>query len=221
MAVGGAMAAALVSTGPAPAHERVGLAANDAAVTDLAPAIDLDTSTAAAALPAQDAGDDAVTDLAQAAAVPAQATDEDAFEQLVLTIDPNAFTAAGDPNDFLGTLASQIDSDLANTVFGPEINTIADQVSCLLASTCTDLLSTVPTTGDDGFTVLEQFLAQDYIPTAVPIVLVPDLDNDLATIASQLDAYFADSVFGPEIFTIAEQIISGLTTAADPAAFVP
>jgi hypothetical protein len=100
-----------------------------------------------------------------ATAVPAQAAGEDAFEQLALTIDPNAFNPDGTPNDFIGTITSQIDSDLANTVFGPEVNTIADQVICLLDSTCTDILSTVPTTSDDGFTVLEQFAAQEFIPS--------------------------------------------------------
>jgi hypothetical protein len=148
--------------------------------------------------------------------------DPDDFEQLVLTIDPNAFDAAGDPTDFLGTLASEVDADLANTVFYPELNTISEQAICALDPSCTDTLTiTPPTTGDDGFTVLEQFVSQDYLPTAVPLVLVPGLDGDLATIAGQLDSYFADTVFGPEIYTVAEQIISGLTTAADPAAFVP
>jgi hypothetical protein len=222
IAVGGAMAAAFVSMGTASADDLDAPAADDDAVTGLAQAIDPNAFTAAG-VPTDyiDAG-------AIAAAVPAQATFDD-FEELVLTIDPNAFnTTTGAPTDFIGTLASEIDSDLANIDFGTDVegtevtlNTIASQVSCLLDSTCTDLLSTVPTTGDDGFTVLEQFLTQDYIPAAVPLVLVPGLDDDLATIAGQLDTYFDDSVFGPEIYTIAEYIIGALTTSADPAAFVP
>jgi hypothetical protein len=195
IAVGGAVAAAVVSTGTASADD-------DA--TALAQPIDL-TALTAASIPSDPAVSDAV-----AAAVPAQAT-LDAFEQLVLTIDPNAFTAAGDPNDFLGTLASQIDSDLASTVFGPELNTIATQITCADNPTCEPtLLITPPATGDDGFTVLEQFLAQTYIPEVVPLVFVPSLDADLASIASQLDAAFAGTVFGPEWFTIASQIVAGL-----------
>jgi len=228
MAVGGAMAAVFVSMSSASADDLLAPDTHDDAFMELAQTTTDPSAVTVDAVPAQAADEDAVTELAQTTdpsavtvdAVPAQAT-EDAFEQLVLQIDPTAFTAAGDPNDFIGTLASEIDSDLANTVFGPEVNTIAGQVSCLLDGTCTDLLSTVPTTGDDGFTVLEQFLADDYLPTAAPLVLVPGLDADLATIAGQLDSYFADTTFGPEIFTIAEQIISGLMTAADPAAFVP
>lgn len=216
IAVGGAMAAAFVSMSTASADDLLAPGTDDDAVTQLAQATDPSAVTVDA-VPAQATDEDAVTQLLQtvdpnavtAAAVPAQAT-LDAFEQLVLQIDPNAFTSAGVPNDFLGTLASEIDSDLASTVFGPEVDTIAGQVSCLLDGTCTDLLSTVPTTGDDGFTVLEQFLAQTYIPSAIPLALVPGLDSDLATIAGQLDSYFADTVFGPEWFTIAEQIISGL-----------
>jgi hypothetical protein len=189
--VGGAMAAAFVSTGTASADD-------DA--TALAQPIDL-TALTAASIP---------SDPAAAAAVPAQAT-FDGFEQLVVTIDPNAFTAAGAPNDFLGTLASEIDSDLANTVFGPELNTISTQIICADNPTCEPtLLITPPATGDDGFTVLEQFLAQTYIPEVVPLVFVPSVDADLATIASQLDGYFAGTVFGPEWFTIASQIVAGL-----------
>jgi hypothetical protein len=227
MAVGGAMAAVFVSMSSASADDPLAPVTHDDAFTELAQRTDPSAVTGHA-VQAKAAAEDAVTQLTQTTdpsavtgdAVPAQAT-LDAFEQRALQIDPNAFTAAGDPNDFIGTIVSQIDTDLATTVFGPEVNTIAGQVSCLLDGTCTDLLSTVPTTGDDGFTVLDQFLTQDYIPSALPLVLVPGLDSDLATIASQLDAYFADTVFGPEWFTIAEQIISGLTTAADPAAFVP
>ncbi len=133
----------------------------------------------------------------------------------MLAIDPNAFDATGNPTDFLGTLGSQIDTDLATTVFGPELNTLATQVFCAENPTCEpSLVITPPTTGDDGFTVLEQYLTQTYIPSAVPVVLAPGLDSDLATIASGLDSYFAPTVFGPEFYTIAEQIISGLTAAA-------
>jgi hypothetical protein len=203
IAVGAAMAAAFVSTGTASADDLLGPATDDDA-TALAQPIDL-TALTAASIPS-----DPIVGGAAAAAVPAQAT-LDAFEQLVLTIDPNAFTAAGDPNDFLGTLASQIDSDLASTVFGPELNTIATQITCADNPTCEPtLLITPPATGDDGFTVLEQFLAQTYIPSAVPLAFVPGLDADLASIAGQLDSYFAGTAFGPEWFTIAEQIIGGL-----------
>jgi hypothetical protein len=201
VAVGGAMAAAFVSMGTASADDLLGPAGGDDTVTSLAQAIDLNALTAAV-----DPSDPTVG----GAAVPAQAT-LDGFEQLVLTIDPNAFTAAGDPNDFLGTLASQIDSDLASTVFGPELNTIATQITCADTPACEpSLLITAPATGDDGFTVLEQFVAQTYVPEIIPAVLVPSLDSDLASIASQLDGYFAGTVFGPEWFTIAEQIIGGL-----------
>jgi hypothetical protein len=200
IAVGGAMAAAVMSMGTA--------SADDDAVTALVQAVD---TTALAA-----------------AAVPAQAT-LDAWEELVETIDPNAFNSTtGAPTDFIGDLASQIDSDVGSINFGTDVegtdvtlNTIAGQVSCLLDSTCTDVLSTVPTTDDDGFTVLEQFLTQDYIPTALPLEFTPALDSDLATIAGDLDSYFADTVFGPEIYNIGEYIISALSTTADPAAFVP
>jgi hypothetical protein len=202
IAVGGAMAAAFVSMGTASADT------GDDAVTALVQAVDT-TALAAAAVPAQ--------------------ADLDAFETLVETIDPNAFNSTtGAPTDFIGDLASQIDSDVGSIDFGTDVegtdvtlNTIAGQVSCLLDSTCTDVLSTVPTTDDDGFTVLEQFLTQTYFPSALPLEFAPGLDSDLATIAGDLDAYFADTVFGPEIYNIAEYIISALSTAADPAAFVP
>jgi hypothetical protein len=172
------------------------------------------------AVPAQAAAEAAVTQLTQtidpsavtAAAVPAATLD--AFEQWVLAIDPNAFDATGNPTDFLGTLGSQIDTSLATTVFGPELNTLATQVFCAENPTCEpSLVITPPTTGDNGFTVLEQFLTLRYIPAALPLVFAPGLDADLATIASQLDAYFAPTVFGPEFFTIATQIVAGLTTA--------
>jgi hypothetical protein len=190
IAVGGAMAAAFVSMGTASADDLAAPATDADAVTQLLQTID------PAAVPA--------------AAVPAQAT-LDAFEQLVLQLDPSAFNAAGDPTDTFGQLAVQIDTDLASTVFGPELNTIATQVSCLMAvpPTCTDII-TPPTTGDDGFTVFEQFIANTYVPEIIPAVLAPSLDSDLASIASQLDSYFADTVFGPEIFTIATQIVGGL-----------
>jgi hypothetical protein len=213
IAVGGAMAAAFVSTGTASADDLLGPAGGADAVTQLVQTTDLTASTAAA-VPAQATLDAVDPNASAAAAVPAQAT-LDAFEQWVLAIDPNAFDAVGDPTDFLGTLGSQIDADLANTVFGPELNTLASQVFCAENPTCEPtLVITPPTTGDDGFTVLEQYLTQTYIPTALPLEFAPGLDADLATIASQLDSYFAPTVFGPEFFTIAEQIISGLTTAA-------
>jgi hypothetical protein len=237
MAVGGAMAAVFVSMSSASTDDLLAPVTHDDAFTELAQTTDPSALTVDA-VPAQAAAEAAVTQLTQtidpsavtaaavtqltqtidpsavtAAAVPAQAT-LDAFEQWVLAIDPNAFDAAGNPTDFLGTLGSQIDTALASTVFGPELNTLATQVFCAENPTCEPtLLITPPTTGDDGFTVLEQFLTQTYIPSALPLVLVPGLDADLATIASQLDAYFAGTVFGPEWFTIAEQIISGLTTA--------
>jgi hypothetical protein len=215
IAVGGAMAAAFVSMGTASADT------GDDAVTALAQAVDT-TALAAAAVPAPAAAEDAVTQLTQTTdpsaatvdAVAAQAT-LDAWEQLVLDIDPNAFNSAGDPTDFLGTIASQIDTDLASTVFGPELNTLATQAICADNPTCEPtLVITPPTTGDDGFTVLEQFLTQTYFPTALPLEFAPGLDSDLATIAGDLDSYFAPTAFGPEIYTIAEQIISGLTSAA-------
>jgi hypothetical protein len=139
------------------------------------------------------------------------APENDGFTELALVIDPNAFTSTGAPNDFIGTLASQFDTSLANTVFGPEVDTIADQIFCAEDATCEPtLVITPPATGDDGFTVLEQFLANTYIPEIIPAVLAPSLDSDLATIASELDAYFAPTVFGPEWFTIASQIVAGL-----------
>jgi hypothetical protein len=139
------------------------------------------------------------------------APDLDGFTELALVIDPNAFTSTGAPNDFIGTLASQFDTSLANTVFGPQVDTIADQIFCAEDATCEPtLVITPPTTGDDGFTVLEQFVANTYVPEIIPAVLAPSLDSDLATIASDLDAYFAPTVFGPEWFTIASQIVAGL-----------
>jgi hypothetical protein len=230
MAVGGAMAAVFVSM----SSDLLAPVTHDDAFTELAQTIDPSAVTVDA-VPAQAAAEAAVTQLTQtidpsavtaaavtqltqtidpsavtAAAVPAATLD--AWEQLVLTIDPTAFDATGSPTDFVGTLANQIDTDLATTVFGPELNTIAGQVSCLMAvpPTCTDLLATVPTTGDNGFTVLEQFLANTYVPEIIPAVLAPSLSSDLASIASQLDAYFAPTVFGPEWFTIASQIVAGL-----------
>jgi hypothetical protein len=181
-------------------------AAAEAAVTQLTQTIDPSAVTAAAVTQlTQTIDPSAVT----AAAVPAATLD--AWEQLVLTIDPSAFDATGNPTDFLGTIAVQIDTDLATTAFGPELNTIAGQVSCLIAvpPTCTDVI-TPPTTGDNGFTVLEQFLTQTYFPTALPLAFDPVLVADLNTIASDLDAYFAPTVWGPEIFTIATQIVAGL-----------
>jgi hypothetical protein len=219
MAVGGAMAAVFVSMSSASADDLLAPVTHDDAFTELAQTADPGAVTVDA-VPAQAAAENAVTQLTQtvdpnasaAAAVPAATLD--AFEQWVLAIDPAAFDAAGNPTDFLGTLGSQIDTDLANTVFGPELNTLASQVFCAENPTCEPtLVITPPTTGDDGFTVLDQFLTQTYIPEIIPAVLAPGLDSDLATIASQLDSYFAPTVFGPEFFTIAEQIISGLTAA--------
>jgi hypothetical protein len=238
MAVGGAMAAVFVSMSSASADDLLAPVTHDDAFTELAQTTDPSAVTVDA-VPAQAAAENAVTQLTQtvdpnasaAAAVPAQVTLDavdpnasaaaavpaatlDAFEQWVLAIDPAAFDAAGNPTDFLGTLGSQIDTDLANTVFGPELNTLASQVFCAENPTCEPtLVITPPTTGDDGFTVLDQFLTQTYVPEIIPAVLAPGLDSDLATIASQLDSYFAPTVFGPEFFTIAEQIISGLTAA--------
>jgi hypothetical protein len=212
IAVGGAVAAAFVSVGTASADDLLGPAGGD--VTALAQPVDLSGVTAGAD---------------PAAAVPAQAT-FDAFEELVLTIDPNAFSSTtGDPTDFIGTLASEINTDLGSIDFGTDVggtdvtlNTIASQVSCLLDATCTDVLSPVPTSGDDGFTVLEQFVVNTYIPEIVPAIFVPSVDTDLATIAGDLDSYFADTVFGPDIYNVAEYIIGALTpAAADAAAFVP
>jgi hypothetical protein len=221
IAVGGAMAAAFVSMGTASADT------GDDAVTALAQAVDT-TALAAAAVPAQAAAEATDPSAATVDAVPAQAT-LDAFETLVETIDPNALNSTtGAPTDFIGDLASQIDTDVGSIDFGTNVegtdvtlNTIATQVSCLLDSTCTDILSTTPTTGDDGFTVLTTFVENTYIPEISPADLVPTLDSDLTTIAGGLDSYFADTVFGPDIYNIAEYIISALTTTADPAAFVP
>jgi hypothetical protein len=183
------MAAAFVSTGTASADDLVAPATDADAVTLLLQTVD-PTPVAAAAAPAATL---------------------DAFEQWVLAIDPNAFTTTDLPNDVFGQFAVQIDTDLANTVFGPELNTLATDVFCAENPTCEPtLVITPPTTGDDGFTVLEQFLANTYVPEIVPAVLAPSLDSELATIASQLDAYFAPTAFGPEFFTIASQIVAGL-----------
>jgi len=188
IAVGGAMAAAFVSPGAASADDLVG-----------------------------SAGADAVTGAFSAAALPAQDANDDAFTEFIQAIDGNAFTAAGDPNDILGVLASQIDSDLANTVFGPELNTLATQIECADTPSCVDTLLITPlATGDDPFTAALQYWEQALSP-----LIVPTGDNDyLATLASYLDSQVAGTVFGPELYTIVEQIISGLNTI-DPAAFVP
>jgi len=189
IALGGAMAAAFVSTGTASADDLLGSAGDDAA-----------NAVTAAALPAQDANDDA-------------------FTNLIEDFDGNAFTAAGDPNDILGVLANQVNTDLANTVFGPEINQISTQIVCADTPSCVDSLLITPlATGDDPFTALEQYLAQDF-----SAFVVPTGDDDyLGTLASYLDSQVAGTVFGPELYTIVEQIISGLSQiSADPAAFVP
>ena len=65
----------------------------------------------------------------------APATDDDAFTDLAQTIDPNAFTTAGAPNDFIGTLANQSDSLIAPTVFGPELDTVFDQIISAFTTT--------------------------------------------------------------------------------------
>jgi hypothetical protein len=210
IAVGGAMAAAFVSMGTASADDLDAPAISDDALTGLAQPIDPNAVAAVAD----------IAGAASAAAVPAQAT-LDNWDQLVLDIDPNAFNSAGDPTDFLGDFAVQIETDLLDQpapstgpTYDSELNTIAGQVICADNTTCEPtLLITPPTTGDDGFTVLEQFLTQDYFPTALPLEFAPSLDADLATIAGDLDSYFAGTVFGPEIYTIAEQIITGLTAA--------
>lgn len=196
IAVGGAMAAAFVSTGTASADDLVGPVTDANAVTLLLQTVD-PTPLAAAALPAATL---------------------DEFEQWVLAIDPAAFDATGNPTDVFGQLAVQIDTDLASLAapsVGPpyltELNTLATQVFCAENPTCEPTLVITPlTTGDNGFTVLEQFVANTYVPEIIPAVLAPSLDSDLATIASQLDAYFAPTVFGPEFFTIASQIVAAL-----------
>jgi hypothetical protein len=196
IAIGGAMAAAFVSMGTASADDLVGPATDADAVTLLLQTVDPTPVTAAA--------------------VPAATLDE--FEQWVLAIDPNAFTTTDLPNDVFGQLAVQIDTDLANLPapsIGPayltELNTLATQVFCAENPTCEPtLVITPPATGDNGFTVLEQFLVNTYIPEIAPVVIAPTLASDLATIASQLDAYFAPTVFGPEFFTIASQIVAAL-----------
>ena len=211
IAVGGAMAAAFVSTGTASADDLVGPATDADAVTLLLQTVD-PTPLAAAAAPS----DVAVGGAVAAAALPAATLD--AFEQWVLAIDPAAFDATGNPADVFGQFAVQIDTDLANLPapsIGPpyltELNTLATQVFCAENPTCEPTLVITPlTTGDNGFTVLEQFVANTYVPEIIPAVLAPSLDSDLATIASQLDAYFAGTVFGPEFFTIASQIVAGL-----------
>jgi hypothetical protein len=212
IAVGGAMAAAFVSTGTASADDLVGPVTDANAVTLLLQTVD-PTPVAAAAAPS----DVAVGDAAAAAALPAATLD--AFEQWVLAIDPAAFDATGNPADFIGQFAVQIDTDLANLPapsIGPayltELNTLATQVFCAEDPTCEPTLVITPlTTGDNGFTVLEQFVANTYVPEIIPAVLAPSLDSDLASIASQLDAYIAPTVFGPEFFTIASQIVAALS----------
>jgi hypothetical protein len=99
------------------------------------------------------------------------------------------------------------------------VNTIATQIVCADTPTCVDTLYITPlATGDDPFTALEQYVAQALSP-----FIVPTGDDDyIATLASCLDSQVAGTVFGPELYTIVEQIISGLSTiSADPAAFVP
>jgi hypothetical protein len=198
IAVGGAMAAAFVSTGTASADDLLGTAAGDDAVTNLSQAVDPAAATAADA--------------------PADPANDDAFTNFIEAIDGNAFTAAGEPNDILGTISSQINDGLANTVFGPEINQIATQIVCADTPSCVDSLLITPlATGDDPFTTLDQYLAQDFSAFVVPF----GNDDYLATLASYLDSQVAGTVFGPELYTMVEQIIAALNTVADPAAFVP
>ncbi len=152
-------------------------------------------------------------------ALPADAANDDAFTEFIEAIDGNAFTADGAANDLLGVISSQINSGLADTVFGPEINTIATQIVCADTPSCVDSLLITPlATGDDPFTAFDQYLAQDF-----SAFVVPTGDDDyLATLASYLDSQVDGTVFGPELYTMVEQIIAGLNTiAADPAAFVP
>jgi hypothetical protein len=138
--------------------------------------------------------------------------ENDGFTELAVVIDPNAFTSTGAPNDFIGTLASQFDTSLANTVFGPEVDTIADQLFCAETPTCEPTLVITPTADDDPFTDLQVFIDQNFVPSVLPAVVAPSLDADLATIAGQLDTYFASTVFGPEADTIFDQIIGAFTT---------
>jgi hypothetical protein len=204
--VGGAVAAAFVSTGQASADDLLGPAAGDDAVTDVAQAVDPSAVTAAA-VPAD------------AATTPADPANDDAFTEFIQAIDGNAFTADGAANDLLGVISSQINDGLANTVFGPEINQIATQIVCADTPSCVDSLLITPlATGDDPFTTFDQYLAQDFSAFVVPT----GDDNYLAILASYLDSQVDGTVFGPELYTIVEQVIAGLNTiAADPAAFVP
>jgi hypothetical protein len=189
IAVGGAMAAAFVSTGTASADDLLG-----------------------------SAGNDAVTDAVSAAALPAQDENDDAFTQLIAGIDGNAFTADGTPNDILGILASEINTDLANTVYGPELNTIATQIVCADTPSCVDTLAITPlSSGDDPFTAALQYWEQ---LTSAFIAPASGADDYLAALAADADAEVSDTVLGPELYQIVEQIISGLNTI-DPAAFVP
>lgn len=169
IAVGGAMAAAFVSMGTASADNVL--------------ATPTDDGTGYEALPTAAATGDPL----------------DSFEQLVQAWDGNAFTAAGAPNDWIGTIASEIDSGLASTVFGPELNTIAGQI---LAAD----FSAAATTDDDGFTDL----AQAFDPFAFNAA--GDPTDSIGTTASQLDTLLAPTVYGPEIDTIADQIIAAFTT---------
>jgi len=189
IAVGGAMAAAFVGTGTASADDLLG-----------------------------SAGADAATQAVSAAALPAAGENDDAFTQLIAGIDGNAFTADGTPNDILGILASEINTDLANTVYGPEINNIATQIVCADTPSCVDTLSiTPPVTGDDPFTAALQYWEQLSSAFFVPSV---GADDYLAALAADADAEVANTVLGPELYTIVEQIISALNTI-DPASFVP
>ncbi|KAA8956428.1 hypothetical protein [Mycobacterium sp.] len=128
--------------------------------------------------------------------VPVPAADEDPFLQLVQTIDPDAFNAAGDPTDFIGITASQINTDLADTVFGPELNTIAGQI---LAG---DFLASSPTDVDAFQILVQTFVNPDAFNAA------GDPTDFIGIIASQLDSLLADTVYGPELDTIADQIIT-------------
>ncbi|MGH3971221.1 MAG: hypothetical protein ACRDTV_24750 [Mycobacterium sp.] len=191
--VGGAVAAAFVSMGTASADDLLAPATDDGAVTDLAQAIDPNAFTAA------EVPDDFVVGDAAAATDPAQATD--AFEQLVQAFDGFAFTSTGAPYDWIGITASQIDANLAPTVFGPELDTIASQLLAgdFSAPTSTDV---------DAFALLVQTFVD---PSAFDAA--GDPTEWIATIGGELDALLAPTVYGPELDTIADQIIAAFTAA--------
>ena len=183
-------------------------ATDDDPFTGLAQAIDPNALTAAG-----DPNGFVVGGAMAAAALPAQTT-LDSFEQLVQTYDGFAFTSTGAPNDIIGTIASQIDSDLANAStaaypFYTELNTISGQI---LAGD----FSAPLTTDEDGFEDMVQAFVDpnaftsvcDTTGTCTPV----DPTIWFETLAYQLDTLLAPSVYGPELDTIADQIISIFTT---------